>query len=366
MNIKRIACVAAGIVLANVAAFGQGLDLKGLAEELELKGDLRVRYERRDRDATPDNEVRDRMRTRFRLGMSFKTANGWDVKAGLATGGADPTSTNDTWSDNADFETGDIRLDYAYAVHKFGDNVELAFGQQKSPYTNAGISMDSDARPTGVSVMASDLGPAFVTAGAYKVRYNGSDQSWGNLFAVQGGVKVEGDVGMTGALGYYRYNSAVVDNVGGLGEDYQFHIVDLYGDINFKLGDVGKLKFYGEFAQNMGADGNVGEGQQGGTIDPEDNNQHFILGGQAKISKVKFSLDYVVVEADSLYNALKDADFGTGVANSDIEGFRAKFSYSVTKNFSIGATYMAYERIEEENTAHDDAELIQIDFKYKF
>ena len=93
-------------------------------DQVKIKGDLRVRYERRDTEYenSDDDYARDRWRSRFRIGGVWKNKKeDWEVGAGLATGGSGATSTNDTWSDDEPFETGDIRLDYAYAKHKMND-----------------------------------------------------------------------------------------------------------------------------------------------------------------------------------------------------------------------------------------------------
>lgn len=59
---------------------------------------------------------RDRYRVRARLGLITKINEQWEAGIGLASGGSDPRSTNDTL-DNA-FSTGDWRMDYAYAKYR--------------------------------------------------------------------------------------------------------------------------------------------------------------------------------------------------------------------------------------------------------
>ena len=141
---------------------GSLLTLGSNVENLTFKGDLRVRFENRDRSNS--DEERNRWRQRFRLGFNWKTSEGWEIGAGLATGGSDATSTNDTYSDGAAFQTGDIRLDYAYAKHKFDNGLSLTLGQHKNPYVNSDILFDSDARPVGLTANYNNDG-LFATTG---------------------------------------------------------------------------------------------------------------------------------------------------------------------------------------------------------
>ncbi len=360
------------------------------SKQFELKGDLRVRFEQRDR---ADNDLDDmgvdrrrRFRHRFRLGMKFKTDWGWEAAAGLCTGGEDGTSTNFTWNDNTEWETGDIRLDYAYVTHKWGDT-KLTVGQHKNPYKHAGILFDSDLRPTGVSLQQG-LGPAFLTAGVYEVRYLGSNEGLGLMAGLQAGVKVGGGpVGATFAVATYNYNSPYTDEVG-LGdssgetsaEEYKFQLLDLYADVSVKFGDIGKGKIYFEYTENFGAEGEsfpdvplgtTGGGQRGGDIDPEANNQHYVIGSALEVSRFKFSVDYINTEADALPERLIDGDFGTGVESTDIDGYRFKAGVKLAKNCSIGLAYLRYRRQDEYDLVmhgvnRDEAELYQVDLKYKF
>ena len=116
-------------------------------DNMSIKGDLRVRYERRDRDlAAGGNDVLERMRARFRAGMVWKNSSeNWEVGAGLTTGGVKGTSTFDTWGEDEFFETGDIRLDYAYGKHTLGP-FKLTAGQQKNPFETSWLLWDSDLR----------------------------------------------------------------------------------------------------------------------------------------------------------------------------------------------------------------------------
>jgi hypothetical protein len=343
-------------------------------DQLKIKGDLRVRFETRNVEHDGGDENRDRFRTRFRVGGVWKNkAENWEVGAGLATGGTSATSTNDTWSESSPFETGDIRLDYAYGKHKWNDFTFTA-GQHKNPWKRSWIIFDSDIRFAGFTGnYTSDIG-FFVTAGAYGAKYykaSGDDYNTAMLYAGQLGYggKV-GDVKYTLTAGYHTYDSSFISDEYENGDlenvdpdKYELNIADIYGDLKFKLGKT-KMKVYGNYWTNLDPDGEVGQGQLGGNIDPENEDIGYVLGLEAKIKKFKFQYAYAHVEADSLYGPLKDADFGTGINDTDVEGHKIGVSYSFTKNVSTSFTGMMYEPIEKDD--EPDANLYQFDLKYKF
>ena len=104
---------------------GPGVELSSHLKKLKIKGDLRLRYEYRKRKEFVDTPApgrwvkddRDRFRQRVRVDVTYDWTDNWLIHMGLATGGSDATSTNDTYSEGSAFETGDIRLDFAYAKY---------------------------------------------------------------------------------------------------------------------------------------------------------------------------------------------------------------------------------------------------------
>ncbi len=338
-------------------------------DNLTLKGDLRVRYERRDVDkpGTLADAARDRFRSRFRAGGVW--ANGsenWEVGAGLATGGSASTSTNDTWSDDGTFDTGDIRLDYAYAKHRFNDAFKLTLGQHPNPFMTSWLLWDSDARPAGFTAQFDQNG-LFVTAGAYDVYQAGDDVAM--LFAGQLGYHGKaGEVGYKLAAAYYDFDHKVFDLYTRPNPNYDYRIGSLDGELTTVLGNA-KVKAYGQLFENFGADGTVGQGLLGGTLDPEDEDLGWVLGLEATFDKVKFSYAYAQVGADSVIPQLKDADFGDGIGiGVDVEGHKLGASYSFTKDCSLDATAMFYQPMSRTDSAAgvEDVALYQLDINYKF
>ncbi|MBD3271006.1 MAG: hypothetical protein GF384_00530, partial [Elusimicrobia bacterium] len=82
------------------------------SQKFKLKGDLRLRQQSERKD---NNERRNRWRMRYRLGIIAQISQGFEAAAGLATGGTDPRSTNQTLENG--FSTKPIQLDYAYVSY---------------------------------------------------------------------------------------------------------------------------------------------------------------------------------------------------------------------------------------------------------
>lgn len=361
-----------------VAGAGGGSSFKlgnDAIDGFTMKGDLRLRYERRDRDnygATVD-DARDRMRTRFRVGGVWKNKKeSWEIGAGLASGGSDGRSTNDTWSETNYFQTGDIRLDYAYAAHKFGDAFSLTVGQQINPFYTSWILWDGDLRPVGLTGQFKNKG-IFVNAAAYDIWQN-ADKTYGDdiSFVVAGQAGYEGKAGSMNyklAGAYYSFDTKVFNtNVTRPNPDYEYKIGALTGEFGGAAGPV-KWKTRGEYWKNFGAEGAAGKGMLGGTLDPKNEDTGWTLGAEAKIKDFKLSYDYVVVGADSVNPYLKDSDFGDGIGvGVDVKGHRLGAGYSVTKNCSIDLTAM----LSEPNTRSvkdakvEGLKLYQLDVNYKF
>jgi hypothetical protein len=335
-------------------------------DQLAIKGDLRLRYERRDRnDPSDDYGALNRWRTRLRLGGVWKNkTESWEVGAGLATGGSDGRSTNDTWGEESIFETGDIRLDYAYAKHKIED-FTLTAGQQVNPFVTSWLFWDGDLRPTGFTAHYTSKMGLFATIGGYGLRfYKTPGEDTAMLGAGQVGYKGKiGDVKFVAAVGYQHFDGEF-DNREAPNSDFDYRIGDFYTKASIPLGIVA-VSPYGHVWCNLGADGNVGEGQLGGTLDPGDENIGWVLGLDATINKmVKLGYAYAVVEADSIYGSLTDSDFGTGLSDTDVKGHKISAFFDVTKNISTGVSAFFFEAAERKNQRKVD--LYQFDVNYKF
>lgn len=351
-----------------------------LIDQITLKGDLRVRYEMHDKqykDGMGTDFTRERFRTRFRLGGVWDNKEeNWQMGAGLATGGDSPYTTTDTWGDNKPFETGDIRLDYAYAKHKWND-VSMILGQHQNPYKTSWVLWDGDVRLTGLSVAYGQKEGLFATGGAYGVKLVQDDDT---AMLYMGQVGYKGKFSEKGqftlATGYQAYDNKLFDDAAaadfGLGSidpnAYGLSIGDIYGDVSFPAGPA-KMKLYGQTWKNFGADGQIGQSQAGSsfTETPGDNDLGWVLGAEAKINDFKLGYSYAMVEADSLFGYLSDAAFGGMLSRTNKKGHKVQLGYSLTKNWSTVLTFHNYERVVDYASAKEDqVNLYWFDVNYKF
>lgn len=361
-----LCCLGAYLCLPG-SAFAN-LILQDFIDGMEMSGDLRIRYEHIEKD-TDNEDPKDRMRQRFRLGMKWNNpGENWKIAAGLATGGSDATSTNDTYSDGAFFETGDIRLDYAYAEHKM-NNFKFIAGQQKNPFKTTGALWDGDVRPAGFTAMV-DLKPAFITVGWYDVLFFDND------IAKMEAIQVGADLDMlTAALAFYNYHDPeklidgfMKDELGIAGSeamdgDYGYQIVDLYLSGNIKT-DMVKITPYAQVFYNMGAEGEEGQSLFGGDLDPEEENMGYAVGIKAGIDRFKAGVEYNSIGADACIPLLKDSDFGSVLDLVDVEGFKVSLGYKLTKNCELNATAYLYEA--KERDIDQDPKTYHFDLVYKF
>jgi len=122
-------------------------------QSIKLKGDLRTRYQYEMREQSLAN--RHRARIRARLGLIANVNDNVEVGVGLASGGSDPRSTNQTLQDT--FSHKGINLDYAYFKWLVSQlkGVTLVGGKfERKDYLWAPTDLlwDGDINPEGASV----------------------------------------------------------------------------------------------------------------------------------------------------------------------------------------------------------------------
>ena len=395
---------------------------KGI-EGLKLTGDVRFRYETRDRqvdnykvhptsaDAKKNTDKdRTRLRERFRLGGVWTNKDeAWEVGAGVASGNgrdgglttADGRSTDADWGRNGAFDHLELWLDYAYAKHKWeygGTPVSLTVGQQKSPFVSTLLTWDPDLRPAGLTLqygepLAKDYTGPFATGGAYQLYYlsngtpiNGNIQSdlddnvfW---FAAQAGYKMKtwlASAGYQKVTDAYRnvaaanFGASQVPNttVGAGDTGYGYDVVELYGEYKQKLANL-EIKPYAHVAYNLSADGPKSQARNAGATAPETENLGWILGADFRIGAWSLGYGYAYVGADAVFGPLRDNTFGdtAGVTDTDIQGHALRLGYDVTRNVNLSLAYYLLSRINGGSTKTvneaDSAELIRAEVLYKF
>jgi hypothetical protein len=130
-------------------------------DTIKLKGDFRYRYENIDEQG---KDERDRNRIRARAALIAQLPDDIEVGLGVASGGDDPVSTNQTLGGGG--STKDIRLNLAYANWRAMEGLNLIGGKYKNIWyrpQKSGLIFDGDFNPEGVAVVPTDRARALVS-----------------------------------------------------------------------------------------------------------------------------------------------------------------------------------------------------------
>ena len=103
------------------------------ADRIRLDGDFRYRYEHIDPEGSSS---RNRNRIRARANIKADVAEDFEVGFGLATGGDDPVSTNQTLGGGGSSKN--VVLNLAYVDWNAGEGLHLIAGKYKNPLTRVG------------------------------------------------------------------------------------------------------------------------------------------------------------------------------------------------------------------------------------
>ena len=125
-----------------------GDELPSWVKRFSFKGDLRLRYQYEE---TTGRTERHRGILRYRLGVSVKVTEQIQAVFGLASGGDDPRSTNQTFQDT--FSSKGIQLDLAYGEYQPFKGFKLIGGKFKNPlWKPSDLLWDSDINPEGGAI----------------------------------------------------------------------------------------------------------------------------------------------------------------------------------------------------------------------
>lgn len=359
--------------VADIPASGSGWE-----DRVSLGGDFRYRYERIDAEGS---DTRRRNRIRARANIEAQLDDRTEVGFGLATGGDDPVSTNQTLG--AGGSSKNIALNLAYVDWEAIDGLHLFAGKFKSPLMRVGgqqLTWDSDWTPEGLALkykrdwfFANALG-TFLEGDS---RQSDSNFSWGGQI---GASTTLGDVSLTGGLGYYNiptrgntttfgdpsdpgdfFGNTAVQQVDGQACGttpdevcvylYDYNLTQAFGLASFDIGQMPANVFF-EYIMNS---------------DASDNDTGWALGasiGQAKNrGEMQFSYYYADKQADAMLGLLTDSDFGGG--GSDARGHRLHFTYGMSKTWAIGAQYFINE-VDVASGSKSDYDRLMIDMQWKW
>jgi len=330
---------------------------------MRWKGDFRYRFENFDIENTPN---RNRNRIRARASLTADIAPNIKVGLGLASGGNDPLSTNQTLGQAGSSK--DLNLDLAFFDWSGLANTHVVGGKFSNHLHKSGknsLLWDGDWRPEGLGFKW-DSGRFFINGlGNWIESDSKKDQSV--AFGAQAGFKLPiGDaVKLTAGVGYYRFDTQGSGSFFGNDDDffgnsfdpvtksylYDYEELEFFADLGFELFEQPALIF-ADFVQNQAVD---------------ENDTAYALG--FKIGKAKnpgqweFGYVYQKLEADSVLGLLTDADFGGGGTNS--KGSIFKGGYVIFKNVNANVTYFINEPgISSSDTF--DYKRLQLDLAFKY
>jgi len=341
-------------------------DLPDWIRKTKFKGDFRLRYQLNDMHARPD---RHRGRYRMRLGFVTEVIDKIHVGFGLATGGNNPRSTNQTMMDS--FDTPDCRVDYAYASYTPWDWLTLIGGKFKNPiWRTSGLLWDSDIRPEGAAAIlnykAGSAVDLFLNTGAWIIDERSGDESDPIMFVAQPGYKLK-----LGKSAYFK-NAAIMyqfSNVEGNMLDYSsgtntltrsgalrndYDAVGVTGELGLNTGFdyIPFFALFSEYITNRKA---------------SDSDDGYLVGlkfGDKKVkerSQWQFQAMYRRLERDAWLDCFPNADVYSGGTN--IKGYNAGVKYGLTRNVTFDLNYF-YMKMLTGSSMSD--EVLQVDMNFKF
>jgi len=329
---------------------------------LSFAGDLRYRNESFQVEHVDRDRNRDRIRAR--LNATYRANDTLTGVLGIATGGPDPRSSNQTLTDQNSRK--DFELDLGYVQWAPNASWRVTAGKQRYPWQRtAGLFYDGDVNPEGISVnytkgnffaatwydwlaeralsfsnttngtntdsimFGGQLGYRFafsdsarLTAAATYFDFDGV-QGWNPLF---GG----SSFGNTTVVGIANGCNRTLGTTPCLASD--FDIIEGFLDFTATVGGQPLRLFY-DYAQNSAAEINP--------VAQEKLDTAMAAGvSYGAASAVKgtweFGVTYQKIEKDALFGQLVDSDFGDG--NTDADGYVLRGGYTVARNWTINAT----------------------------
>ncbi len=335
------------------------------AEKIKIKGDVRLRYQQDFDHNTTSPTDRGRGRVRARAGIIATPTDGVETGIGMASGGTDLRSTNQSF--DTTFSTKGWNLDYAYAQWEPAqvNGLKLIGGKfYRKPWLwqTTDVYFDSDITFEGVSANYSfknSMGHTFLNTGLWVVEENSSADDPRIYYGQLGHKFKSGDIfgtvaGTFMSLDGNRSESTVATggNSARLKLDEQY---GLSGELGMKTNFFGQktmIKAFADYWNNASATTSTDTAYAAGVK----------FGSKKVKSAGTWQVKYVYrdVEADSVFDAFPDSDASGGRTGTD--GHEIAAEYALLKNFILGVDYYAMQR--KVTGVNDD--LVQLDAIFKF
>jgi hypothetical protein len=333
------------------------------AERLRWAGDFRYRYETL---SIEDENDRNRNRIRARANMEAKVSDTVKVALGIATGGEDPVSTNQTLGGGGSKKP--ISLDLAYFEWTGLPDTKVVGGKFKQQHHSAGdfgLIWDSDWRPEGTSIRY-DKGNFYAVGIGTWLESDSSSAQEDFSFGAQAGLQLPlgEELALAVGAGYYQFDASGKSSF--FGDDdffgnsfnpvtgtylYDYHEAEVFTELEFHLFDRRTLLF-ADYVQNL-------------DVDQHDRGYAFgVKYGQAR-ARGTWEMNYAwkKLEADAVLGLLADSDFGEG--GTDAKGSVISGAYAILDNWSFRLTYF----LTETQLASDDpqdVERLQLDLQFNY
>jgi hypothetical protein len=332
-------------------------------DTIRWKGDFRYRYEAFNIEGKPN---RDRNRVRARAALIADITPTIEVGLGLASGGDDPVSSNQTLGGGG--STKNLGMDLAYFDWSGLKDTHVYGGKFSNYIHKAGknaLLWDGDWRPEGTGIKW-DNGRFFANGlGTWIESDSNSGQSFAYL--TQAGVKLPiGDsLKLTTGVGYHVFDTKGSGSFYGDDDDFfgnsfdpitmtylnDYEELEFFADLDFEMFGHPALLF-GNYVQNQAADENDTAYAIG-----------FKYGSAKNKGEWQFGYVYQKLEADSVLGLLTDSDFGGG--GTDSKGSIIKGSYALAKNFNADFTYFIND-VGLKSGDPIDFKRLQLDLSFKY
>jgi len=329
---------------------------------LSFAGDLRYRNESFDVEHVERNRNRDRVRAR--LNATYRVNDTVTGVFGLATGGPDPRSSNQTLTDQNSRK--DFELDLGYV--QWAPNADWRFtaGKQRYPWQRtAGLFYDGDINPEGIAVNYTK-GNFFAAtwydwlaerALSFSNTTSGTNTD-SIMFGGQIGYRfpISDSVRLTAAATYFDFdgvqgwnpffggssfgNTTTVGGANGCNRTLgttpclasDFDIVEGFLDLTASVGGR-PLRLFVDYAQNTAAEINPVAGEK---LDTAMSTGVSYGAATAVKGTWELGVTYQQIEKDALFGQFVDSDFGDG--NTDSDGYVLRGGYTVARNWTVNAT----------------------------
>jgi len=355
---------------------------KAVAKELipqwvsktKLYGDFRLRYQYVD---VQDQRSQSQGRFRVRLNLDIEVAEKVKFIFGIASGGNDPRSANQSFG--GDWDKKQININYAYVNYSPFKWLNLEGGKMANPiYTVSQLLWDEDINPEGVAAQIDyPINPCLsllLNAGAFVLQDNKNNtptDPW--MWVIQPGFAWKSERGLQAkfAAGYTSFenfqdnpqqkyssgtNTYITEGSTKLYK-YKYNLATMTGEMGLKnpipgFAPIRYAGLFGEYTNNISTSNGKSGYLTGLTFGDEkvvEKGQWFFRG------------DWRRLEKNAVPDILPDSDFYFG--DTGVSGYVLQFRYGLWKNINLQTKYFRAEQISGPGKPEN---LIQTDLNFKF